>query len=182
METLLARREMLKEYFSLEIDANGYITSLPLLLKDYTPNLDKLPLLLMRLGPQVRTIIPPRPLGLDGTHRSTGIPSKSASRVSCESLRSSMCQSRSYLDRQRRRVQTQPRCAGRSSMCSSPRWRATCCRRRRSSTEMSCRLHTCPSSIGSSSVAESDVHEDRQSHQCSSGTLFSRRHHYRAAS
>ncbi|GJE86641.1 DNA mismatch repair protein MutL [Phanerochaete sordida] len=53
VETLLARREMLKEYFSLEIDANGYITSLPLLLKDYTPNLDKLPLLLMRLGPQV---------------------------------------------------------------------------------------------------------------------------------
>ena len=47
------RREMLEEYFSLVIDEKGCIQSLPLLLKNYTPNLDRLPLFLMRLGPQV---------------------------------------------------------------------------------------------------------------------------------
>ena len=44
---------MLHEYFLLEIDNNGLVVSLPHLLKGYTPNLDKLPLFLMRLGPQV---------------------------------------------------------------------------------------------------------------------------------
>lgn len=44
---------MLIEYFSLTINAEGLVESIPLLLKNYTPNLDKLPLLLMRLGPQV---------------------------------------------------------------------------------------------------------------------------------
>jgi DNA mismatch repair protein MLH1 len=47
------RREMLSEYFCLNISDTGLVESLPLLLKDYTPNLDKLPLFLMRLGPQV---------------------------------------------------------------------------------------------------------------------------------
>ncbi|KAF9018152.1 hypothetical protein BDZ89DRAFT_1074184 [Hymenopellis radicata] len=32
---------------------NGFVASLPLLLRDYTPNLDKVPSFLMRLGPQV---------------------------------------------------------------------------------------------------------------------------------
>ncbi|KAJ7755378.1 histidine kinase-like ATPase [Mycena maculata] len=53
VETLMARRDMLAEYFSFNITLNGLIESLPLLLRDYTPNLDKLPSLLMRLGPQV---------------------------------------------------------------------------------------------------------------------------------
>jgi DNA mismatch repair protein MLH1 len=44
---------MLAEYFSFNITPTGLIESLPLLLRDYTPNLDKLPSLLMRLGPQV---------------------------------------------------------------------------------------------------------------------------------
>ncbi|KAF8189866.1 histidine kinase-like ATPase [Mycena galopus ATCC 62051] len=52
-ETLMARRDMLAEYFSFNITPTGLIESLPLLLRDYTPNLDKLPSLLMRLGPQV---------------------------------------------------------------------------------------------------------------------------------
>ena len=47
------RREMLEEYFSLGITEDGRLESLPMLLRDYTPNLDKLPLFLMRLGPQV---------------------------------------------------------------------------------------------------------------------------------
>ncbi|KAF7323905.1 DNA-mis-repair domain-containing protein [Mycena kentingensis (nom. inval.)] len=53
VETLVARREMLAEYFSFNISASGKIESLPLLLREYTPNLDKLPAFLMRLGPQV---------------------------------------------------------------------------------------------------------------------------------
>ena len=44
---------MLDEYFSMKINSKGELESLPLLLRDYTPNLDKLPLFLMRLGPQV---------------------------------------------------------------------------------------------------------------------------------
>lgn len=44
---------MLEEYFSLKISEEGMVECIPLLLKDYTPNLDKLPLFLMRLGPQV---------------------------------------------------------------------------------------------------------------------------------
>ena len=51
---ITARREMLSEYFSVSINDANEIETLPLLLRDYTPNLDKLPLFLMRLGPQVR--------------------------------------------------------------------------------------------------------------------------------
>ncbi|KAI9063549.1 DNA mismatch repair protein MutL [Trametes sanguinea] len=50
---LTERREMLQEYFSLGITEDGRVETLPMLLRDYTPNLDKLPLFLMRLGPQV---------------------------------------------------------------------------------------------------------------------------------
>lgn len=50
----MARREMLQEYFSLGISEEGLVETLPMLLRDYTPDLDKLPLFLMRLGPQVR--------------------------------------------------------------------------------------------------------------------------------
>lgn len=50
---LMMRREMLAEYFSLDITPLGLVESLPLLLRDYTPNLDHLPSFLMRLGPQV---------------------------------------------------------------------------------------------------------------------------------
>jgi DNA mismatch repair protein MLH1 len=44
---------MLAEYFSFDISEDGHVLSLPLLLKDYIPNLDNLPNFLMRLGPQV---------------------------------------------------------------------------------------------------------------------------------
>ena len=44
---------MLQEYFNLGISEEGLVETLPMLLRDYTPNLDKLPLFLMRLGPQV---------------------------------------------------------------------------------------------------------------------------------
>ncbi|RAH86471.1 DNA mismatch repair protein MutL [Aspergillus japonicus CBS 114.51] len=52
-QTLLARREMLNEYFSLQISADGALVSLPLLLKGYLPCLAKLPKFLLRLGPYV---------------------------------------------------------------------------------------------------------------------------------
>ncbi|OGM43443.1 DNA mismatch repair protein Mlh1 [Aspergillus bombycis] len=50
---LIDRREMLNEYFSLEISAAGELLSLPLLLKGYLPCLGKLPRFLLRLGPYV---------------------------------------------------------------------------------------------------------------------------------
>lgn len=53
VDILITRRDMLAEYFSLDITASGLVESLPLLLPDYTPNLDNLPGFLMRLGPQV---------------------------------------------------------------------------------------------------------------------------------
>ncbi|KAG8873304.1 DNA mismatch repair protein [Tulasnella sp. 331] len=50
---LTSRSEMLEEYFAMKINRKGELETLPLLLKGYTPNLDRLPLLLMRLGPEV---------------------------------------------------------------------------------------------------------------------------------
>jgi DNA mismatch repair protein MLH1 len=57
VETIMTRREMLAEYFSVHVSPDGMVESLPHLLRDYTPNLDKLPSFLMRLGPQVRRYI-----------------------------------------------------------------------------------------------------------------------------
>ncbi|KAH7411121.1 histidine kinase-like ATPase [Cadophora sp. MPI-SDFR-AT-0126] len=50
---LIDRREMLLEYFSMEISEEGELLSIPLLLKGYTPSLAKLPRFLLRLGPHV---------------------------------------------------------------------------------------------------------------------------------
>ncbi|RDA96111.1 hypothetical protein CP533_1739 [Ophiocordyceps camponoti-saundersi (nom. inval.)] len=50
---LIDRREMLLEYFSLEISPVGEVVSIPLLLKGYTPPLAKLPRFLLQLGPNV---------------------------------------------------------------------------------------------------------------------------------
>ncbi len=44
---------MLLEYFSMTITENGELVTLPLMLKGYTPNLDKLPIFLLRLGTEV---------------------------------------------------------------------------------------------------------------------------------
>ncbi|KXN85572.1 DNA mismatch repair protein Mlh1 [Leucoagaricus sp. SymC.cos] len=52
-QILVTHREMLAEYFSLNISESGIVQSLPLLLRDFIPNLDFLPMFLMRLGPQV---------------------------------------------------------------------------------------------------------------------------------
>ena len=50
---LIARREMLAEYFCLEITEDGDLIGLPLLMKGYMPSLGKLPEFLLRLGPYV---------------------------------------------------------------------------------------------------------------------------------
>ena len=52
-KTLVDRREMLHEYFSLNITSDGILLSIPLLLKGYTPSLAKLPNFLLHLGPYV---------------------------------------------------------------------------------------------------------------------------------
>lgn len=53
MDILIQRRDMIAEYFALKITAEGVLTSLPLLLKNYTPNFGKLPSFLRRLGRNV---------------------------------------------------------------------------------------------------------------------------------
>ena len=50
---LVDRREMLLEYFNLDISASEELRTFPLLLKGYTPSIAKLPRFLMRLGPCV---------------------------------------------------------------------------------------------------------------------------------
>lgn len=50
---LIERREMLSEYFSLEISPAGELISIPLLIRNYTPAMSKLPQFLLRLGPHV---------------------------------------------------------------------------------------------------------------------------------
>ena len=52
-EQLIERREMLLEYFSMEISPTGELLSIPLLVKGYTPAILKLPKFLVRLGPNV---------------------------------------------------------------------------------------------------------------------------------
>ena len=53
LHQLIERREMLQEYFSLEISPTGDLVSIPLLVKGYTPPIAKLPRFLLCLGPRV---------------------------------------------------------------------------------------------------------------------------------
>ncbi|KAG0144880.1 hypothetical protein CROQUDRAFT_716413 [Cronartium quercuum f. sp. fusiforme G11] len=50
--TLKSKAPMLDEYFSLKINDEGDVESLPVLISGYVPNLEKLPLFLMRLALQ----------------------------------------------------------------------------------------------------------------------------------
>ena len=50
---LISRRDMLVEYFAMDISDDGDLLSIPLLMKGYTPSLAKLPRFLLRLGPHV---------------------------------------------------------------------------------------------------------------------------------
>ncbi|KAF9990570.1 DNA mismatch repair protein [Mortierella antarctica] len=50
---LVNRREMLREYFSVCITDDGHLSALPMMIKGYIPNLDKLPDFLWRLGSEI---------------------------------------------------------------------------------------------------------------------------------
>jgi hypothetical protein len=50
---LLDKRVMLRDYFSVDINDEGELVSIPMLLKGYSPCLGKLPSFLLRLGPNV---------------------------------------------------------------------------------------------------------------------------------
>ncbi|WVR07419.1 hypothetical protein IAU60_004460 [Kwoniella sp. DSM 27419] len=50
---LIERRDMIDEYFSLSISEQGGVETLPMVLKGFTPNLDRLPHFLLCLGTQV---------------------------------------------------------------------------------------------------------------------------------
>ncbi|EED23272.1 DNA mismatch repair protein Mlh1, putative [Talaromyces stipitatus ATCC 10500] len=52
-QTLIDRRDMLDEYFSMKISDEGELLTIPLLLRGYVPSLAKLPRFLLRLGPYV---------------------------------------------------------------------------------------------------------------------------------
>nr|KAJ3423002.1 DNA mismatch repair protein [Polyrhizophydium stewartii] len=51
--TITDRREMLLEYFSIQVDGDGLLGALPVLMRDYVPNMDKLPEFVLRLGSHV---------------------------------------------------------------------------------------------------------------------------------
>ena len=53
VEQLISRRDMLAEYFALEISEEGELLSIPLLVKGYMPPMAKLPNFLLRLGPHI---------------------------------------------------------------------------------------------------------------------------------
>lgn len=53
VQFLQKKTEMLKDYFSLEIDEGGNLTGLPLLLDNYIPPLEGLPMFILRLATEV---------------------------------------------------------------------------------------------------------------------------------
>ncbi|XP_008283544.1 DNA mismatch repair protein Mlh1 isoform X2 [Stegastes partitus] len=53
VDFLKKRAEMLKDYFSVEIDQEGNLTGLPLLLDKYTPVMEGLPMFILRLATEV---------------------------------------------------------------------------------------------------------------------------------
>jgi DNA mismatch repair protein MLH1 len=54
---LIKKREMLSEYFSLDISTDGNLSSLPVLLKGYSPNMTKLPPFLIAMAKEVYSCI-----------------------------------------------------------------------------------------------------------------------------
>ncbi|XP_031359770.1 DNA mismatch repair protein Mlh1 isoform X2 [Lonchura striata] len=53
VEFLKKKTEMLKDYFSLEIDEEGNLSGLPLLIDNYVPPLEGLPMFILRLATEV---------------------------------------------------------------------------------------------------------------------------------
>jgi hypothetical protein len=57
-ELLISRAAMLEEYFMLKITPHGDLTTLPIILRGWAPNLDGLPGFLLHLATKVRTMGP----------------------------------------------------------------------------------------------------------------------------
>lgn len=60
-ELLKEKTELLEEYFSVYIDSDGNLSRLPVILDQYTPDMDRVPEFLLCLGNDVSsyTIISP---------------------------------------------------------------------------------------------------------------------------
>ena len=50
------KSDMLEDYFSMKIDENGSLVSLPVLLDLFTPDLDRLPMFILRLATEVSSL------------------------------------------------------------------------------------------------------------------------------
>ena len=129
----MERRELLNELFSISINDAGELESLPILLKDYTPNLDRLPQFLMRLGPGVCLFAIPISIVADVEDRLTGTTKPRASRTFSGKLRSStapaLLRHSSMSNRLRTCKKTLPRkrpSGGSWNMRSSLRCESTC--------------------------------------------------------
>lgn len=55
-ELLKQKSEMLQEYFCIDIDRQGNLLKLPVVLDQYTPDMDRVPEFLLSLGNDVRLI------------------------------------------------------------------------------------------------------------------------------
>lgn len=56
-ELLKQNAEMLREYFGIQIDMNGNLSTLPVVLDQYTPDMDRVPEFVLCLGNDVGSII-----------------------------------------------------------------------------------------------------------------------------
>lgn len=52
-DLLMSKAEMLEDYFSMEIDADGNLTSIPLLLDNFSPPIDGIPIFVLRLATEI---------------------------------------------------------------------------------------------------------------------------------
>lgn len=64
-ELLLDKRDMVDEYFSLRISDEGMVESIPMLIRGYVPDLDRLPHLLVCLATRVSLCSTPACTGTD---------------------------------------------------------------------------------------------------------------------
>jgi DNA mismatch repair protein MLH1 len=56
VELLRTRASMLKEYFNIQIDDDGNLVGLPLLIDNYVPDIDALATFILRLGTEVQRL------------------------------------------------------------------------------------------------------------------------------
>ncbi len=56
VDLLKSKAEMLLDYFSIEITQDGVLTKLPLLLKNYDPDVNRLPMFVLRMATDVSTL------------------------------------------------------------------------------------------------------------------------------